>query len=73
MTAAQRATSDPGAACDNKAVGAEKPDAPVTIKTIARVAGVHPSTVSRALSPHRKARIRDDTVRRIKELADSLD
>jgi LacI family transcriptional regulator len=72
VTSVRRATSDPGAACDNKAVGAEKPDAPVTIKTIARVAGVHPSTVSRALSPHRKARIREDTVRRIKELADSL-
>jgi LacI family transcriptional regulator len=53
-------------------VGAEKHETPVTIKTIARAAGVHPSTVSRALAPHSAAHIRDDTIKRIKDLADSL-
>jgi len=43
----------------------------VTIKTIAREAGVHPSTVSRALANDTR-RVSDETIRRIKELANSL-
>jgi LacI family transcriptional regulator len=44
----------------------------VTIKTIAAAAGVHPSTVSRALRADGEGRVGDKTVKRIRELADSL-
>jgi LacI family transcriptional regulator len=44
----------------------------VTIRDIARAAGVHPSTVSRALDPLRAARISDDTRRQVTEAAEAL-
>jgi LacI family transcriptional regulator len=53
-------------------VGAEQHKTPVTIKTIAKAAGVHPSTVSRALAPTAEDHIGGDTITRIRALADSL-
>lgn len=44
----------------------------VTIRDIAREAGVHPSTVSRALDPARANRISDDTRRQVVEAARAL-
>lgn len=44
----------------------------VTIRDIARAAGVHPSTVSRALDPVRANRISDDTRRHVVEAARAL-
>jgi len=53
-------------------VGARQHQTPVTIKTIAKAAGVHPSTVSRALAPDGAGHIGDETVKRIRALAASL-
>ena len=58
--------------CDDGLVGATQNPTPLTIKTIAKAAGVHPSTVSRALAPTTDGHIGDDTVKRIRALADSL-
>lgn len=43
-----------------------------TIHDIAELAGVHPSTVSRALSAHPSRPVAQETVARIREIADSL-
>lgn len=50
--------------------GPDEPAAPVTLRTIAELAGVHPSTVSRAL---RRADATDATAVRIREIAERLD
>ncbi len=49
-----------------------KPKAPATLKQIAAMAGVHPSTVSRALDPEKRHLVTDDVARRVAELARSL-
>jgi LacI family transcriptional regulator len=46
--------------------------APVTLRDVARLAGVHPGTVSRALNPATEALVNDDTVRRVREAATEL-
>ncbi len=43
-----------------------------TLRDVARVAGVHPGTVSRALNPATQALVRDETVRRVREVAEEL-
>lgn len=43
-----------------------------TIHDIAQLAGVHPSTVSRALSAHPSRPVAQDTVERIREIAENL-
>jgi LacI family transcriptional regulator len=46
--------------------------ADVTLKKLAEIAGVHPSTASRALDPRREHLVNDATLTRIRELADSM-
>jgi LacI family transcriptional regulator len=46
--------------------------APVTLRDVARLAGVHPGTVSRALNPATEALVNDETVRRVRDAAESL-
>ena len=43
-----------------------------TLRDVARVAGVHPGTVSRALNPETEALVRDETVRRVRQVAEDL-
>jgi LacI family transcriptional regulator len=43
-----------------------------TIKDVAREVGVHPSTVSRALDPARRARLGEPVIRRVLEAAERL-
>ena len=43
-----------------------------TLRDVARVAGVHPGTVSRALNPETEALVRDETVRRVRQVAEEL-
>jgi LacI family transcriptional regulator, galactose operon repressor len=43
-----------------------------TLRDVARVAGVHPGTVSRALNPETEALVRDETVRRVRQVAKEL-
>jgi LacI family transcriptional regulator len=43
-----------------------------TLRDVARIAGVHPGTVSRALNPDTEALVRDETVRRVREVAAEL-
>ena len=44
----------------------------VTISEVAKLAGVHPSTVSRALNPATRSVVNEKTVRRVKSAAESL-
>lgn len=44
----------------------------VTVKDVAAAAGVHPSTVSRSLDPLRASLVREETRRRVIEVADRL-
>lgn len=44
----------------------------VTLKDIAKAAGVHASTVSRALDPNRGTPISDDVVERVKQVAEQM-
>ncbi|MFI6294740.1 LacI family DNA-binding transcriptional regulator [Nonomuraea sp. NPDC050790] len=44
----------------------------VTVKDVARRAGVHPATVSRALNPATSGLVRPDTVRRVRQAAKAL-
>lgn len=53
-------------------MGSEPAGRIVTLKDVARVAGVHPSTASRALDPHRSRRISDATVERVERAAERL-
>ncbi|HEX5617164.1 MAG TPA: LacI family DNA-binding transcriptional regulator [Solirubrobacteraceae bacterium] len=43
-----------------------------TLRDVARIAGVHPGTVSRALNPATEALVRDETVRRVRQVAEEL-
>jgi LacI family transcriptional regulator len=43
-----------------------------TLKDVARIAGVHPSTVSRALDPAQRSLVQEDTLIRIREVADEI-
>jgi LacI family transcriptional regulator len=43
-----------------------------TLRDVARIAGVHPGTVSRALNPATEALVRDATVRRVRQVAEQL-
>ena len=43
-----------------------------TLRDVARVAGVHPGTVSRALNPATEALVREETVRRVRRVAEEL-
>ena len=43
-----------------------------TLRDVARIAGVHPGTVSRALNPETEALVRDETVRRVRQVATEL-
>jgi LacI family transcriptional regulator len=45
---------------------------PATLRDVARLAGVHPGTVSRALNPDTRALVNDGTVRRVQEVAAEL-
>jgi LacI family transcriptional regulator len=45
---------------------------PVTLRDVARVAGVHPGTVSRALNPETRALVNDRTAERVLEAAKEL-
>ncbi len=47
-------------------------DKPVTLREVAERAGVHPSTVSRALDPNSSQRLGAETVQRVKSIADAL-
>ncbi len=47
-------------------------DAPVTLYTIARAAGVHPSTVSRALNPLEASKVRRSTVANVRRIASEM-
>src|SRR3712207_5235579 len=50
-----------------------KAGAAVTLRDVARVAGVHPATVSRALNQETRALVNRDTARRVLEAAEKLD
>jgi LacI family transcriptional regulator len=43
-----------------------------TLRDVARVAGVHPGTVSRALNPATEALVRNETVQRVRQVAEEL-
>ena len=43
-----------------------------TLRDVARIAGVHPGTVSRALNPATEALVRDETVQRVRQVAQEL-
>jgi LacI family transcriptional regulator len=43
-----------------------------TLRDVARIAGVHPGTVSRALNPATEALVRDETVKRVRQVAEEL-
>jgi LacI family transcriptional regulator len=43
-----------------------------TLRDVARIAGVHPGTVSRALNPATEALVRDETVTRVRQVAEEL-
>ena len=45
---------------------------PVTLRDVARAAGVHPGTVSRALNPATEGLVNPETVRRVRAAADAL-
>lgn len=46
--------------------------APATLRDVARLAGVHPGTVSRALNPATRGLVNDETVRRVRDVATEL-
>jgi LacI family transcriptional regulator, galactose operon repressor len=43
-----------------------------TLRDVARIAGVHPGTVSRALNPATEALVRAETVQRVRQVAEDL-
>jgi LacI family transcriptional regulator len=49
-----------------------KDGARATLRDVARIAGVHPGTVSRALNPETEALVRDETVQRVRQVATEL-
>ena len=46
--------------------------APATLRDVARVAGVHPATASRALNAEMRSLVNRDTARRVRDAAESL-
>src|ERR1700730_18043388 len=48
------------------------PDPPVTLRDVARLAGVHPATASRALRPETSILVSEETVARVRAAAQSL-
>src|SRR5918999_3384394 len=55
------------------AISNVRPGAPVTLRDVARVAGVHPATVSRALNEETRALVNEETARRVLKAAEKLD
>jgi LacI family transcriptional regulator len=49
-----------------------KAGAPVTLRDVARIAGVHPATVSRALNEETRALVNEETARRVLKAAEKL-
>jgi LacI family transcriptional regulator len=49
-----------------------RPGAAVTLRDVARVAGVHPATVSRALNEDTRSLVNEDTARRVLKAAEEL-
>jgi LacI family transcriptional regulator, galactose operon repressor len=49
-----------------------RPGAAVTLRDVARVAGVHPATVSRALNEETRALVNEETARRVLKAAEKL-
>src|SRR5215213_817425 len=49
-----------------------RPGAAVTLRDVARVAGVHPATVSRALNEETRALVNEETARRVLSAAEEL-
>jgi LacI family transcriptional regulator len=49
-----------------------RPGAAVTLRDVARVAGVHPATVSRALNEETRSLVNEDTARRVLKAAEEL-
>ena len=49
-----------------------KAGAAVTLRDVARVAGVHPATVSRALNEETRALVNEETARRVLKAAETL-
>src|ERR687894_3033735 len=54
------------------AISNVRPGAPVTLRDVARVAGVHPATVSRALNEETRALVNEETARRVLKAAEEL-
>jgi LacI family transcriptional regulator len=54
------------------AISNVRPGGPVTLRDVARVAGVHPATVSRALNEETRALVNEETARRVLKAADEL-
>jgi LacI family transcriptional regulator len=48
------------------------PNVPVTLRDVAKLAGVHPATASRALSPETRILVSEETAARVMEAAESL-
>jgi LacI family transcriptional regulator len=48
------------------------PDPPVTLRDVARLAGIHPATASRALRPETSILVSEETVARVRAAAQSL-
>ena len=53
-------------------VGTPARRGPVTIRDVAALADVHPSTVSRAMNTATRSRVKDDTVARVLDAAGKL-
>jgi LacI family transcriptional regulator, galactose operon repressor len=51
---------------------AERSDSPVTLRDVARAAGVHPATASRALNPETRSLVSEATAQRVQEVAREL-
>jgi LacI family transcriptional regulator len=47
-------------------------DGPVTLREVARAAGVHPATASRALNPETRSLVSESTAQRVREVAEQL-
>src|SRR5918998_3579719 len=54
------------------AISNVRPGGPVTLRDVARVAGVHPATVSRALNEETRALVNEDTAKRVLKAAEEL-
>ena len=54
------------------AISNVRPGGPVTLRDVARVAGVHPATVSRALNEETRALVNEETAKRVLKAAEEL-